>query len=53
MALDPASHKIYLATADYESQDDQPEGQPRRRPRMIPNTFKVLVYGLNSALKTQ
>jgi YVTN family beta-propeller protein len=51
MALDPGSHKIYLATADYESQDDQPEGQPRRRPRMIPNTFKILVYGLSGTAK--
>lgn len=46
MALDPDSHKIYLATADYESQAEQPEDQPRRRPRMIPNTFKILVYGI-------
>jgi YVTN family beta-propeller protein len=53
MALDPASHKIYLATCDYESQADQPEGQPARRPRMIPNTFKVLVYGMNKTVKTE
>jgi YVTN family beta-propeller protein len=53
MALDPVTHKIYLATADYESQDDAPEGQPRRRPRMIPNTFKVLVYGMNKAVKCE
>ena len=53
MALDPASHKIYLATADYESQEDQPEGTPAKRPRMIPNTFKVLVYGLNASAKKQ
>jgi YVTN family beta-propeller protein len=53
MALDPASHKIYLATCDYESQEEQPEGQPSRRPRMIPNTFKILVYGMNKALKNE
>jgi YVTN family beta-propeller protein len=53
LALDPATHKIYLATADYESQEDQPEGAPARRPRMIPNTFKVLVYGLNGAVGKQ
>ncbi|HUD45601.1 MAG TPA: hypothetical protein VMR33_02170 [Candidatus Baltobacteraceae bacterium] len=53
MALDPATHKIYLATADYESQDDQPEGQPRRRPRMIPNTFKIIVYGMNKSSNGQ
>jgi DNA-binding beta-propeller fold protein YncE len=53
LALDAASHKIYLATADYESQEDQPEGQARRRPRMIPNTFKVLVYGLKGTAAKQ
>jgi len=53
MALDPATHKIYLATADYESQEDQPEDQPRRRPRMIPNTFKVIVYGMNKSAKSE
>jgi YVTN family beta-propeller protein len=46
MALDPDTHKIYLATCDYESQEEQPEGQRARRPRMIPNTFKILVYGM-------
>ncbi|HEX3719788.1 MAG TPA: YncE family protein [Verrucomicrobiae bacterium] len=52
MALDPDSHKIYLATADYESQDEQSEDQPRRRPKMIPNTFKILVYGIIVPIKT-
>jgi YVTN family beta-propeller protein len=46
MALDPDTHKIYLATMDYESQDAQSEGQPKRRPRMIPDTFKIVVYGM-------
>ncbi len=45
LALDPATRKIYLATADYESQADKPEEQPQRRPRMIANTFKIIVYG--------
>jgi YVTN family beta-propeller protein len=49
MALDPVTHKIYLATADYESQDEKPENQGQRRPRMIPNTFKILVYGPGAA----
>ncbi len=53
MALDPVTHKIYLATADYESQEEQPEGQPSRRPRMIPNTFKVLVYGMSENARSQ
>jgi DNA-binding beta-propeller fold protein YncE len=40
MALDPMTHRIYLATAQYEAQSDDQTG----RPRMIPNTLKVLVY---------
>jgi YVTN family beta-propeller protein len=41
LALDPATHKIYLAAAKF----DAPEpGQ--RRGRMIPGTFKILVYGM-------
>ena len=41
MALDPTTHKIYLAAAKFEA---PAEGQ--RRPRMIPGTFKILVYGM-------
>lgn len=49
MALDEATHKIYLATAQFEkpSADEQPSnGERRRRPRMVPGTFKILVYGI-------
>jgi len=41
MALDPATHKIYLAAAQFE-----PPAQGERRPRMVPGTFKILVYGM-------
>ena len=40
MALDLATHKIYLAAAKF---DAPAEGQ--RRGRMVPGTFKILVYG--------
>ena len=46
MALDPATHKIYLATAKMEP---PPEGQ--RRGKIIPGTFKVLVYGMDEPKK--
>jgi YVTN family beta-propeller protein len=49
MALDPKTHKIYLAAAKFEAPAEQPAGQPaggRGRPRMIPGTFKILVYGM-------
>ncbi len=42
MALDPATHKIYLAAAKFEA---PAEGQ--RRGRMVPDSFKILVYGMD------
>ncbi len=48
MALDPRTHRIYLATADYgNSITSQPAapGQRPLRPPMIPGSFKILVYG--------
>ena len=49
MTLDPVTHNIYLAAMDYEPVEGaaaQPEpGQRRMRPKPIPNSFKVLVYG--------
>src|SRR5258706_12511103 len=41
MALDPATHKIYLASAKVEA---PAEGQ--RRGKMGPGSFKILVYGM-------
>ena len=42
MTLDPKTHKIFLAAAGYEAPAAGTTGQ---RPRMIPGSFKVLVYG--------
>jgi YVTN family beta-propeller protein len=42
MALDPATHKIYLVTAKMEAPEP---GQ--RRGKAVPGTFKILVYGMN------
>lgn len=47
MTLDPATHKIYLASAQFEAPAAAPAGGARPRPKMIPGTFKVLVYGPN------
>ncbi len=48
MALDPKSHRIYLASAKFETPSaDGDSGGGRRRPRMIPGSFKILVYGMN------
>lgn len=46
MALDPKTHKIYLASAKYEPMPEQPAGGARQRPKMIAGSFKVLVYGM-------
>lgn len=47
MALDPKTHKIYLATAEFEAPANQPPNTTPRRPKVIPGTFKILVYGLD------
>ena len=45
MILDPKTHRIYLSTANFEAASGQSDGG-RQRPKMIPGTFKVLVYGM-------
>jgi hypothetical protein len=48
MTLDPKTHRIYLAAADYEPPAALPQpvpGQRPPRPKMIPGSFKILVYG--------
>jgi YVTN family beta-propeller protein len=62
MALDPKTHNIYLATAKFEApapdaaastatpaasaSPGAPGGQ-RQRPKMVPGSFKILVYGMD------
>lgn len=43
MTIDPKTHRIYLAAAEYEP----PANPPQRRPKMVPGSFKVLVYGMD------
>jgi DNA-binding beta-propeller fold protein YncE len=43
MALDPKTHRIYLASAKFEA--PPPDGGQRQRPRIVPGSFKILVYG--------
>jgi DNA-binding beta-propeller fold protein YncE len=42
MTLDPKTHRIYLAAAQFEA---PAEGQ--RRGKMVPDSFKILVYGMD------
>ncbi|HVZ64114.1 MAG TPA: YncE family protein [Opitutaceae bacterium] len=45
MTLDPATHRIYLASAKYLAAAQPAAGGARGRPQMVPGSFKVLVYG--------
>ena len=44
MTIDPQTHRIYLAAAKFEA---PAEGQ--RRGKMVPGSFKILVYGMDQA----
>lgn len=46
MTIDPKTHRIYLASAKFEPAPEQTSGGSRQRPRMIPGSFKILVYGM-------
>ena len=46
MALDPKTHRIYLASAKFEPLPTPVPGSPRQRPKIVPGTFKILVYGM-------
>jgi len=46
MTLDPSTHRIYLSAADREAAPAATDSTGRpMRPRLIPGTFRVLVYG--------
>ena len=44
MALDPKSHAIYLASADFEPEAPTAPGERRKRPNMIAGSFVVLRF---------
>jgi YVTN family beta-propeller protein len=45
IALDPKTHRIYLPTAQFEPVPSPSPGASPTRPKIVPNTLKVLVYG--------
>jgi YVTN family beta-propeller protein len=45
MAVDEKTHDLITVTADYEPAPAPAPGQPRQRPKMVPDSFVVLVYG--------
>jgi YVTN family beta-propeller protein len=46
MALDPKTHRIYVAAAKYEPPPKPQPGVPPQGPKIIPGTFGVLVFGI-------
>lgn len=47
MALDPVTHRIYLARADFEPQPEAAPGAPRQRPKIVPNSLRIMVFGVD------
>jgi len=45
LALDPRTHAVFLATADYGPAPAPTPEQPRPRPVVVPGTFVILVVG--------
>ena len=48
MALDPKTHNIYLATAQFETAPPPAPGAPRVRPKMVPGSFSVAVFSMKA-----
>ncbi len=44
MALDPQTHAVYVAAADFEAAPSPAPGAPRTRPKMVPGTFTILKF---------
>ena len=45
MALDPKTHNVFLATAQYGPPPAATPERPNPRPTMLPNSFVILVFG--------
>jgi YVTN family beta-propeller protein len=45
IAIDPKTHRIYLPSAQFEPPATPSPGASPTRPKMVPNTMKLLVYG--------
>ncbi|MGH8047010.1 MAG: YncE family protein, partial [Chthoniobacterales bacterium] len=49
MILDPKTHRIYLSAAKFEDAPAVAPGAPRQRPKIVPGSFKILVYAMEEA----
>jgi DNA-binding beta-propeller fold protein YncE len=45
MALDPKTHEVYLATAEFGPRPAATQENPHPRPQILPNSFVILVFG--------
>jgi len=45
MALDPATGKVYVVTAQFGPRPAATESNPRPRPAVVPDSFTVIVAG--------
>jgi DNA-binding beta-propeller fold protein YncE len=48
LTLDPKTHNIYLATAQFEKAPPAAPGAPAPRPKMVPGTFRVAVFSMKA-----
>lgn len=46
MALDPKTHAVYLAAADFEAAPAPAAGEKPKRPKMLPGSFAILKFTL-------
>jgi YVTN family beta-propeller protein len=51
MAIDPKTHRIYLPTAQFGPPPSPSPGASPGRPSIVPNTFKLLIYGPTESVK--
>ena len=47
MTLDPATHRLYVAAAEFSPPATGPDGKPQR-PQVVPGSFRVIVYGMDA-----
>jgi YVTN family beta-propeller protein len=51
MELDPRTHRIYLPSAQFQSPSSPSPGASPGRPTIVPDSFKLLVYGPDESPK--
>ena len=47
MTLDPTTHRLYVASAEFAPAAPGPDGKPQW-PQVVAGSFKVIVYGMST-----